>query len=337
MPTPHRTLAVALILAAAPATALAQAPPPQAPAALNPVAREADQLFQEGRAALKKGDLPRAADRFERSQELDPSPGTLLNLAEVYEHLGKLVKALDLFEHARKQLPDTDDRYPVARDGIARVKPRIPTLRLNLAAGSPVQMAVRIDGAPVAISSLGADQAMDPGSYNVTTSAPGHEERSYDVVLKESGNVTVTVEAGKKTMVMDAPQRSLPPPPPGRPPVLQTAGFAALGVGATGLVLGAVTGILAIVQKGDASTLCPQPSRCTGPGLTASGTGHALAAVSTGAFVVGLAGAGAGVAMVLLGRDPRPAGSDAAPRPPVAAVTPWVLPGGAGLGVLGRF
>src|ERR1700679_1918479 len=112
MPTP-RTLALALILAAAPSTAFAQAPPPQPSPALNPVAREADQLFREGREALEKGDLPRAADRFEHSQELDPSPGTLLNLAQVYEHLGKLVKALDLFEHARKQLPETDDRYPV--------------------------------------------------------------------------------------------------------------------------------------------------------------------------------------------------------------------------------
>jgi hypothetical protein len=248
------------------------------------------------------------------------------------------VKALDLFEHARKQLPETDDRYPVARDGVARVKPRIPSLRVNIAAGSPVQMSVRIDGAPLAISSVGADQPMDPGTYTVTTSAPGREERSYEVTLKEAGSQTLTVEAGKKTMVMGAPQQAPPPPPSaGRPTALQAAGFAALGVGATGLVLGAVTGILAIGQKSDASTLCPDATRCAGPGLTAAGTGHALAAVSTGAFVVGLAGAGAGVALVLLGRDHRPAGGDAAPTPPVATVAPWVLPGGAGLGVQGRF
>ncbi len=190
MPT-SRTLALALILAAAPtmaiapSTAHAQQPPPGSPPppapVLNPVAREADQLFQQGREAFARGDLPRAADRFEHSQELDPSPGTLLNLAEVYEQLGKLVKALELFELAKKQLPETDDRYPVARDGAAKLKPRIPTLRINVAAGSPPQMAVRIDGAPVAISAIGADQAMDPGTYTVTTAAPGRDERSYEV------------------------------------------------------------------------------------------------------------------------------------------------------------
>jgi hypothetical protein len=327
----RRSLALAILLAALPSTALAQQQPP----ALNPVAKEADQLFQEGREALKKGDLPRAADRFEKSQELDPSPGTLLNLANVYEQLGKLVKALDLYEHARKQLPETDDRYPVARDGIAKLKPRIPTLKINIAAGSPVQMSVRVNGAPLAIESIGVDQPMDPGTVTVTTSAPGREEKSYEVTLKESSPQTLTVEAGQRMVVAGPTQAAPPPPPSGRPTAMQAAGIGALGVGATGIVIGAVTGALAVVQKGDASSLCPKPSQCTGAGLEASGTGHALAAVSTGAFVVGLAGAGAGVVLLIAGRDRKPAG-DAAQRPS-AAVAPWALPGGAGVGVSGRF
>jgi hypothetical protein len=135
-------------------------------------------------------------------------------------------------------------------------------------------------------------------------------------------------------MAMEAPPQVAPPPPSGRPTALQAAGLAAGGVGVAGLAIGAITGILAIVQKGDAASLCPDASRCTGQGLTASGTGHALAAVSTGAFVVGLLGAGAGVALVLVGRDRKPA--DAAPKP-AATLVPWVLPGGAGVGVQGRF
>jgi hypothetical protein len=330
---PLRTAALALVLTALPSTTRAQQPA----APLNPVAREADGLFQEGREALKAGDLPRAADRFEKSQELDPSPGTMLNLASVYEQQGKLVKALELFEHARKKLPDTDDRYPAARDGIARIKPRIPALRINVAAGSPPQMAVRVDGAPLPISAIGVDQRMDPGTYTVTTATPGRDELRYEVTLKESSTQTLTVEAGKKMVAEGSSPQVLPPPPPsGRPPALQAVGFTAVGVGVAGLAIGAITGILAIVQKGDASSLCPQPSRCTGAGLEAAGSGHALAAVSTGAFVVGFAGAGAGVALVLVGRDHTPAG-DAAPKPPVATVAPWVLPGGGGIGVRGRF
>ncbi len=314
--------ALALLLAAAPAPA--QQPPP----ALDPVSQEAQQLFLEGREAVKKNDLAAAADRFQRSLALRAAPGTLLNLASVEEQMGKLVKALEHFETALKVIPEADERFTVAKEGAERIRPRIPSLRLDRAAGAPADMTLRLDGAPVAASNLGAYQLMDPGSYAVVTSAPGHEDRRYELKLSESARITLAVEPGKPLAQAAV---AIPTAPAPRISGMQAVGFAALGVGITGLVVGAVTGGLAISEKSSAASACPDPSRCNGPGLESAGTGRALASVSTATFIAGLAGAVVGVTLIVVGHN-----RGAAPAPS-AGVAPWVLPGGAGVGALGRF
>jgi hypothetical protein len=308
-------IAIAVLLAS---TAAAQEPQ------LDPIAKEAQALFLAGREAVKRGDLLIAQEKFLRSLELSPTQGTLLNLAAVDEQLGKLVNALECFELAKKRLLETDDRYPVARDGAARVRARIPTLRVDFAAGSPVLMGARIDGAPLAVSNIGADVPMDPGTYKIATSAPGRAERSYEVTLKEGAKITLTVEAGAR-LVEAAPPAPVAP----HPTYMQAAGLAAGGVGVAGLVIGTVTGVLAIKKKSDAASLCPDPNHCQGAGLDASGSGHALAGVSTASFVVGAAGVATGVVLYVLGREK--------PQAPRAAIAPWVLPGGGGFGASGRF
>src|SRR4051812_33839736 len=100
---------------------------------LDPVAQEAQQSFAAGREAVKKGELGRAVELFKHSQELKPTPGTLLNLASVEEQLGKLTAALMHFKLALTELPAGDDRLPVATDAIARLTPRTPSLRIDLA------------------------------------------------------------------------------------------------------------------------------------------------------------------------------------------------------------
>src|SRR5688572_15924328 len=62
--------------------------------------READTLFQEGRALLDQGLYEAAATRFERSAALLPSAGVSMNLANCYEQLGHWKKALITFEQA---------------------------------------------------------------------------------------------------------------------------------------------------------------------------------------------------------------------------------------------
>src|SRR5215207_9045421 len=70
----------------------------------------ADRMFREGQQAAARGDYATACGKFEDSQRLDPAPGTLLNLADCYEHASRLALALRTWQAALGALPGGDDR-----------------------------------------------------------------------------------------------------------------------------------------------------------------------------------------------------------------------------------
>lgn len=159
-----------------------------------------------------------------------------------------------------------------------------------------------------------------------TAAILSHLDTKYEIKLAESASETLAVEPGKE-LTSTAP--AIVPVAP-RSSATSVVGAGAIGLGIAGLAIGAVTGILAIVEEGDASSACPDAARCTSPaGLDAAASGKALAGVSTASFAVGLAGAAAGVIVLVAGNR--------APAAPAAAFAPWVLPSSAGLGVTGRF
>lgn len=305
------------------APAIAQQPPHK----LDPVAQEAQQLFVEGREAMKKGELGRAAGLFLRSQELHPTVGTLMNLATIEEQLGKISSAVAHFELATKELPEGDELLPVAKAGIARLKPRVPTLRIDRAVGAPADMSIKVEGAALAASQVGAERKLDPGSYTITTEAPGHEPRRYTVKLLEGAHDTLAVEPGKAIATASPTAQA-----PARTSPLASVGWAFTGLGLAGLGVGAVSGGLAIAKKGEASDACPNPAKCNVSGLEAAASGRALAGVSTAAFVLGGVGVAAGITMIIVGRD-----KPAKQVEQAMSIAPWASPFGAGLGASGSF
>ena len=88
-------------IAASWAAVLLMAPPAraQAPAqGTNKVAAEA--LFEDGRRLVAAGSFTEACPKFADSERLDPSPGTLLNLASCYE---KLVRTKRVHQRAKRR------------------------------------------------------------------------------------------------------------------------------------------------------------------------------------------------------------------------------------------
>src|ERR1700722_18868342 len=74
----------------------------------------AQALFERAKESANHGDWASACAQFAESQRLDPAPGTLLNLADCDEHVGKIAAALEHFQEARALLPQGDFRVSFA-------------------------------------------------------------------------------------------------------------------------------------------------------------------------------------------------------------------------------
>jgi hypothetical protein len=68
----------------------------------DPAAAEA--LFQQGKAALDRGDLDVACGKLRESHRLDPAVGTLFNVADCEERRGKTGTAWALFIEVRDKM-----------------------------------------------------------------------------------------------------------------------------------------------------------------------------------------------------------------------------------------
>lgn len=164
-------------------TALAPSPAwAQAPAQRSAIAR-ADAAFEEGRELFDQGRYREACDKFELSMQLDPSPGTLLDLGNCYEPQGDLVRALESFERALADARRTTDARrkklwtDAARERIASLSRRVPQLTLR---GLPEDGLVALDQKPA--ERRGALR-VNPGHHAVEVSAPGKRAftREFDI------------------------------------------------------------------------------------------------------------------------------------------------------------
>jgi hypothetical protein len=291
----------------------------------------AETLFQTGVTLMNEGKFAEACPKFAESQRADPSSGTLLNLGSCYEKTGKTASAWATYKEAAvlaRSLSQTD-REATANARVAALEPTLSTLRID--AGDIPGLTIERDDLPVGRGSLGVPIAVDPGDHVIEASAPGHKD--WSTTIKVGDN------ADKKTVTVP-PLQKLPETPQELPPYeasgsssMRIAGFVALGVGAAGLGLGGVMGGLALSEKGDADEHCPE-KRCTQAGQDIINGASTKALVSTIGFGVGLAGVGAGIALIVLSG---PKKTEEAPKATSARVLPSLGPGGGGISVIGRF
>lgn len=307
---------------AAPVTTTAPTSEPSAAAtsAALYAAEEADRTFQEGRKALKEDRFADALTLFQRSYDLDPTPGTLLNIALAEEKLGKPASALRHFERVASLLPPDDDRLPIAREGIARTAPRAPRLQIDRAAGAPPTIAVSLDGAAMAANAIGVEQPLDPGIHIVTTHVFGFEDGRYELTLAEGQHLSVAVGPGKRAQADDSPQKPVTAAAglhPTAVAVLALGGAAVASLGA-----GAITGILAISKNNELSALttgqtaCAKtPTECAADAARLRGEALGFAHASTGTFVVGgLAAAASALIYFTVGKNALSVGATAGPN-----------------------
>ncbi|MBI4952323.1 MAG: hypothetical protein HY908_09835 [Myxococcales bacterium] len=301
----------------------------------------ATELFKKGLDDMMAGRYATGCPALAESQFLDPRVGTLFTLAECESKAGRIASASAHYaEYLRvyAQLPaDKRDkqrgREEVSKAQVAALEPLVPRLVLVLPPDAPPGTVVKQDGELVAATSLGAELRVDPGAHVFTAEAPGRPPQETRITVDRAERKRVVVPIGAPP---SAPEPSEPEPDaqPDDGSTLRAAGIAVGAAGVASLVVGAVTGGLALAEAGKTKDDC-SGTVCTQVGLDAAARARALGNASTATFVVGGVGVAAGLAMFLLAPPAEPA-----PGKNGVALRPWVgstVTTGATVGLEGAF
>jgi serine/threonine-protein kinase len=247
-----RLLLPATTLAAATCGLCGLGAPARAQSETDKVAAES--LFEEGRSLIASGKVAEACPKFADSQRLDPSAGTLLNLASCYEKLGRTATAWATYKQAasaanavgRSEYVATAQRHAEA------LAPRLA--RITVTVSQPVEgLQLRRDGMPVPSPEWGQAIPVDPGTHVIEARAPGRHEWTETVVALDTSQMTVTVPALEALPVQPAPPAAAAAAPAPAPPLTSPAAAASPPEGSSGdgqRTMGLVVGGVGIVGLG---------------------------------------------------------------------------------------
>ncbi len=287
-------------------------PPPQ-----GANGAEADRLFQAATERMDAGDFAAACPLFEQSQAADPSSGTLLNLGDCYEHLGRSASADATFAKASELARRTGhaDRVEVAEIRRHRLASQLRHVRLVLPR-EPANTRVSVDG--TALQRENATLAVDPGRHTLRATAPGYQDYVVEIAAPEPGatvDVNIPVLARPAGAVSPTPTSGEVHAHPRN--ARRIAAIASGAVGVVGIVTGSVFGLRSMSKHDESDKYCTGKMCPDQRGVDAMDSARAAGNVSTVAFIVGGVGLGAAAALWFI----HPAEEDAGVRVGVAAGT----------------
>jgi len=292
-------------------------------------AAEATRLFEQGLALRKEDKLAEACTAFLKSYDLDPAPGTALNVGDCAERDGKLAQAWTLFDNAAREYERTNRAggAKLARERADALLAKLATVTVRVADPRLPGLVVKVGNQ---IPTLSAEIVMrlEPGPVEVSASAPGHQPFTTTGQGVAGKRLDIAVPA---LHAEAGPGASAGGDTPGRRDPKRVK--IALVVGAAGgaaWIGSAVLGLLAKSQYNDALA-----NGCTDQGDFVSCTDPAAADKVRSAGTKADIGTGFAVAgsALLVGAAVL---YFTAPRESVV-VTPMASASAVGLGVLGRF
>jgi hypothetical protein len=295
-------------------------------------------LAHEGYEAQKQGRYALAADRFERAEALVDAPTLLLGLARAQVGLGKLVEASESYRRILRDplAPGAPAAFIKAVEDAKREAPGVATRLawVTLDVRGPATPQVLLDDVAVSAAALGVPLACNPGTHTVKASAEGALAGEQSFTADEGAKETISLTLKK---LPEAPVAAVatPRPVPGggaaadtdssrngvsseqtpdvpggayaggpsAPPVHSSsfqkgAGITALTLGGAGLVVGGVSGVLALHRRASLSDACPD-GHCTAQYAGQVDTYRTLANISTVATIAGAAGVATGAILLL--------------------------------------
>ncbi len=302
--------------------------------------------FEEARKLYKAGKLEQACPKFVESYELEPTIGTMLNIARCYEDQGKLASAWVSYNQVAAEAKQAGqrDRAAYANKKANELKPKVGTLTIEVT--TPLDdMKIERGEEVVPEAAWGIAVPIDAGEHTIVVTAPGKQPWSHTVTLGARAEaLVVTVPA-----LEDVPVEPVPAAEPADGDagidgadateggsILPVLGWVAIGVGLAGVGAGVGLRVVAL-NKDDESLAHCDPNDVTfcnaeGVALREEATGLQLGSLI--AFVAGGVIAATGVVLVVAD-----AAADDDPSDVGAAlqVVPIVSPSSLGLSVGARF
>ena len=293
----------------------------------------AEALFQRAAELMDAEKYSEACEKFQASQELDPTLGTMLYLADCYDRAGKTASSWALFQEAAQKAKrgGQTDRERIAKERAQDLQKRLSLLELRIPKQHVVPgLELTINGVVVPQASLNTPLPVDPGSTRVEVRAPDKKPWTATFALPV-GPVTRVVEIGA---LADAPRKASSPANDGKRPdeakssnVQATLGYVTGAAGIAALVAGGFFAYRAYDQNRLSKAECraDDPNACTPEGVGLRENAKQSAAFATIASVSGAALVAGGLVIVLT------APSSASSRERTA------LPRGAELSIRGTF
>ncbi len=306
-------------------------------------------LGLQGIKLADAGDCKGAIEKLSRAESLYHAPSILGRLGECQVNVGQVVVGTEnlnrvvreeLAANAPKAFRDAQTR---AKGVLNSALPKIAHLTVKVDPPD-AKPSVTVAGAAIPAALIGVERPTDPGTHEVVVTAPGYLAQKTTVTLTEGGSQELALKLEKDPATVAATPPPAPPPvvvaPPPAPPSdtsskkNNTLAYVALGVGGAGLLVGGVTGFLALGKKSDLDGC--QDKKCPSSEESTLDSAKSLATVSTVGFAVGFVGVGAGIVLLLTGNN---SASASVARPKLAyhgvKVEPWF--GGNSAGLNGTF
>jgi hypothetical protein len=266
-------------------------------------------LAEEGHKALVAKDYALAEDRFRRADALVRAPSLMVDHAKALVGLGRFAEAYENYDAARKEklAPNAPAAFrravAEAERAIKDLEPKIGWVTIRVS--GPSEAIVKIGERELPPGSLGTAIPMDVGPRTIQVSADGYvsKEAPLSIAPGQRAEVAFALEpvpveappAPPPPVIKHVVHRQAPAPVERRP---NTLTYVAFGVGGAGLALGAVTGVLFLSERSKLTSECPD-SKCPPSAHDDLSRYHLYSYTSAISLLVGVAGAGTGVALLL--------------------------------------
>jgi len=290
-------LSCALALFGAPLSALAQ---PNSAASSGETSKElARTLADRGFDLYQAGKYDEALAHFQGADRTFHAPTLVLMIARIHERRGKLADAEARYQQviAEGVAVNAPVEYRRARARalaeLAAIKSRIPKLVLRLDDPSAVaRVKLTVDGRSIPTSRLRHPLSVNPGEHTVEVVVVGFAPTVHKLTFAEGHIERIELANLSRHRAPEVAGDE-------QPTDLLVPSLLAFGVGAAGLLAGAIAGVIALNRKSELERRCPTKV-CSPEDEELADAVRASATASTVGLIVGGLGVGVGLTLLLL-------------------------------------